>query len=68
MEDEAGDPGSALAIFAPVIEQISPMISVPFLTWIAWEMEGASAASRIAKQAIHAANRRVKLFIPIESF
>jgi hypothetical protein len=60
---------ATLTNLAPVVEQISiKETPEPFAIAKAWEIDGTSDASRIAKQAIHVANCRVDFFIPIAEF
>ena len=60
---------ATLTNLAPVVEQISIQEkSEPFAAANAWEIDGASAAIKIAKHAIQAANFLVALFIPICQF
>src|SRR5450830_570802 len=63
-------PVSALTKRMPAIEQISTQPALDScLAWAtAWEIDGASADSRIAKQAIQAANLRVIDVIPMPVF
>lgn len=60
---------ATLMNLALVLEQISIQETLePFAVAKAWEIDGASDASKIAKHAIQAAKRRVDLFIPIAEF
>ena len=60
---------ATLTNLAPVVEQISIQeVLEPLAAAKAWEIDGASNASSIAKQAIHAANGRIAFFIPIGEF
>lgn len=59
----------ALICLMPSIEQISTQeLLVPVAAAIAWEIDGARAANKIAKHAIQAAICRVVFFIPIGEF
>lgn len=64
IDDLTGLSASAtLTNLEPVTEQISVQEkSEPFAAATAWEIEGASDASKIAKNAIHAENCRAALF------
>ena len=60
---------ATLMSLEPAIEQISVQDTPkPVVAVMAWETDGASDASKIAKHAIQAANCRVALFIPIGGF
>lgn len=52
-----------LTNLAPITEQTSIHPLLPLLAASAWEIDGASDASKIAKHAIHAVNLRVSIEI-----
>jgi hypothetical protein len=63
-EPASSSPTAALTNLTPDVEQTSiHAMSAPRATDKAWEIDGASAAIKIARHAAQAAHRRVRVFI-----